>query len=191
MKGQLQMSNTTIESTNILNDLSHLDSYIDSVMVKEFTPNMLFVLCDSYGADVKCVYQNPYEIVRDFWKSHTEWIGDNQGYHDSLAYLYGKTNELHYAFAGRKFQQILESPNNATLNDMNQAAFLFLMQHSVIHPHLLFGYVLIPEQVQMLGEMFFNAGFINIDDLIQRVLNATDDAICATVNATVAQKTFI
>jgi hypothetical protein len=171
-------------------NIKNLDAYIDSVAIKDFKPNMLFILADSHGADVKCIYQNPFEIIRDFWHEHSKWAASfDQVYVDTLAYLHGKANELHYGFSARYFQQLLSAPDNVTLDDINNVSFLFLVQHSVLCPNLLFGYAYMPEQTELLKQMLESSGFIKTDNLVRRILAKADHRVCATIRAEVATRT--
>ena len=164
-------------------DLDRLGAYIDTILVTDFQPDMLFIYGDIFSQNVKCVFQNPFEILRDFWKTHLQWHSYDENYANTVSYLISKIYESQYFMAGLKLYQLSQKKEKITLNYMNEVAYLYLVQQSSLYPGLLFGYSKIPEQTFQLGQMLFSAGFRNIDDLIKDILSQADDIACTTVKA--------
>lgn len=154
----------------------NLDTYIKETALKEFKAKTLFILADSYSNKIQYVFQNPIEILRKYWQTHSTFFSYDESYYDTLDYLVEKTNELQYQVPAKFLDKIISNPDKATKDDINNAAFLFLVQHSALSPGLLFGYADIPEQTRLLRDALNSIGCLFVETVIQSmVFNGTDE----------------
>ena len=162
-------------------DKKILDDYIQDNLPASYEPDMLFILLDVNEHSLRYVYQNPFELIRVFWKEHVKYADMDETYRDTLAFLYHKSVELQYHVPYRKFEKMLADPTKVTMSDVNDAATLFLIQHSSLVPNLLFGHVTMPEERARLTYMFESIPLYNVDRLIDWVMQRADDHTVGTI----------
>jgi len=153
--------------------IEDIDSYISTLLIEEFKPNLLFILADNYTNEVQYVFSNPFEIIRKLWQEHVPYFED--AYTNSLFFLYGKAYELQYHLAYRYLHTLLDKTEDVTPANINNAAVLFLLQHSITNSNLLFGYVRVPEQTQILHKLLKTLNITNTDKIVSHIVTDADD----------------
>lgn len=172
-----------------MSDIKQMDAFIKDILPIKYTATTLFILFDSNKGLMRHVFQNPFEIIRDFWKEHSMYADIDTSYYDTLSFLYHKSNELMYFTASRKLQQLLENPEKCTAYDINDVSFLFLSQHSSMCPNLLFGYVHLPDQYKLLLDIFKAIDLYKPEQLISYMLSTAESYKSNTLKIAEKMKT--
>lgn len=161
--------------------MERLDTYIHQNFNVTYTPSTLFMLIDMYRGTISSTYYNPLNIVREQWKQHTLYAQHN-GYKDVASYLYAKAYELDYAPMQRMFENISNADTEQIQDaDLMNIALAYLAQNSALSEHMLFGFVNIPEQRQMLINMFTGLRIKDPERICTYILQNTDvDAVLHT-----------